>query len=105
MELTPQVDGVCQKLFEEVKTFGDVSIEEKKTSFHIKHRAGFAGIHPRKDYLYLEIVSEKPIKSPRVLKSEQVSKIRFHNQIKIERLEDLDGELLTWLKEAHALMS
>lgn len=104
MELSPQVQKLYQQLLSQLNKFGDVLVEEKKTSIHLKNRAGFAGVHPRKEYMLLEIVSNKPITGKRILKTEQVSKSRFHNKVKIENPEDIDSELLQWLKEAHELM-
>lgn len=103
MELTPEVKELYMKLTTELQKFGKIEVEEKKTSFHIKSVAAFAGVHPRKQYFILNIVSAAPIKSNRVVEQEQVSAHRFHNRVKIEKAEDIDKELLGWLKEAYAL--
>jgi Domain of unknown function (DUF5655) len=103
MELTPEVKDLYQRLIIELQKFGNITMEEKKTSFHIKSGAAFAGVHPRKQYFILNIVSAAPIKSARVIKQEQVSAHRFHNRVRIEKLEDINKELLGWLKEAYTL--
>jgi len=103
MELTPEVQSLYKELLRELDKFGTIVIEEKKTSFHIKGGSAFAGVHPRKKYFILNIVSSAPIKSPRITDQEQVSKNRFHNRVKIEKSEDIDKELLKWLKEAYTL--
>ena len=103
MELTPEVNDLYQKLLIELRNFGKITVEEKKTSFHIKSGAAFAGVHPRKQYFILNIVSASPIKSTRVVEQEQVSGHRFHNRVKIEKVEDINKELLGWLKEAYTL--
>jgi len=54
--------------------------------------------------LILNIVSATPITSPRVVKEEQVSKSRFHNEFKIEKEADIDAELIGWLRDAYELM-
>lgn len=36
MEITPEVNNLYQKLLGELKKFGEITVEEKKTSFHIK---------------------------------------------------------------------
>jgi hypothetical protein len=105
MELTPEVESLYNQLLFKLKESGTIIVEEKKTSIHLKNRAAFAGVHPRKSYFILNIVSDSPINSPRVIKQEQVSKSRFHNEMKVEKPEDIDGELLTWLKSAYHLMS
>ena len=103
MELTPEVNDLYRRLITEVSKFGEITVEEKKTSFHIKGGAAFAGAHPRKQYFILNIVSAAPIKSARVVEQEQVSAHRFHNRVKIEKAEDINKELLGWLKEAYTL--
>ncbi len=104
MELSPEVKDLYQSLLSKLNNFGNIIVEEKKTSFHSKNKSGFAGIHPRKDYFILNIVSDSPIRSPRVVRMGQVSKSRFHNEVKIERIEDIDEELIEWLKKAYNLM-
>ncbi len=104
MELTQEVNSLYQKLLLELKKIGKFKIEEKKTSIHLVNRAAFAGIHQRKNYFILNIVSTAPIKSPRITKQEQVSKSRFHNELKIEKVDDINAEVLTWLKNAYELM-
>ena len=104
MEITAEVKALYEQLLDELKKFGKIAVEEKKTSFHIKGSgAAFAGVHPRKKYFILNIVAAAPIKSPRIIEQEQVSAHRFHNRVKIEKPEDLDKELLNWLKEAYLL--
>jgi hypothetical protein len=36
-------------------------------------------------------------------KTEQVSKNRFHNELKLNSPDEIDEELLGWLKDAHIL--
>src|SRR4051812_39618982 len=48
--------------------------EPKKTSIHLAKASGFAGVHPRKGYLILNIRTDGPIDSPRVVKREQFSR-------------------------------
>jgi hypothetical protein len=103
MELTPEVNDLYRKLVTELQKFGKITVEEKKTSFHIKSCAAFAGVHPRKQYFILNIVSAVPIKSSRVVEQEQVSAHRFHNRVKIAKTDDIDKELLSWLKEGYSL--
>ena len=78
-------------------------VAPKKTSLHLVNTSGFAGIHPRKSFLYLNVRLDRPLQSERVAKSEQVSKNRYHNEIKMITPDEVDDELIGWLKEAYAL--
>ena len=85
-----------------------VTIETKKTSLHLiagTHGSAFAGVHPQKSAILLNIRSAVPIESPRVRKVEQVSKHRFHNEVLLASPDDVNGELLRWLKAAYELAS
>jgi hypothetical protein len=104
IDKNPELKGVYERLVAEVKKFGGVTVEEKKTSVHIKAKSGFAGVHPRKEGLIVQIVSDAPIADVRVFKTEQVSKNRFHNHVRVSRVGEIDGKLKGWLKAAYDLM-
>src|SRR5262245_45800996 len=47
------VRAIYGRLLDVVQTFGPFWEEPKKTSIHLVNTSGFAGIHPRKRFLYL----------------------------------------------------
>ena len=100
-------DAVVRETFDRVlailQDIGPFQIETKKTSIHLTRGVGFAGVHPRKSYLYLNIRLDRPIDSDRIAKSEQVSKHRFHNEVKLSTPEEVDAELASWLRDAYRL--
>jgi hypothetical protein len=100
-------DEKVRKLYDRLvamtKEFGPVEQDPKKTSIHLNRATAFAGIAVRKDGLVLTIKSDRPIKSARLHKSEQTSAKRFHHEIKLTKLGDLDAELRGWLRHAYAL--
>ena len=98
-----KVLAIYSRLLETLHTLGPVKEEPEKTSIHQVHHSGFAGVHPRKSYLYLNLRTDYPIDSPRITKTEQVSKNRFHNELKLSYPDEIDEELLGWLKDAYAL--
>src|SRR4051812_22968847 len=85
------------------ETFGPVEQDPKKTSIHLNRRTAFAGVAVRKAHLVLTIKSDRPIKSPRVFKSEQTSAMRYHHEVKVAEAKDLDKELQGWLQAAYDL--
>ena len=98
-----QVREIYDLLLAEVRKFGVVREEPKKTSIHLVNKVGFAGVHPRKSYLYLNIRTEQAITHARVVKTEQVSKNRYHNEIKLDTPDAVDAEVRQWLSDAYAL--
>lgn len=101
----PNVREIYNLLLSHIHTFGPVHEQPKKTSIHLANASGFAGVHTRKNYFILNIRSDHPINSPRIIKSEQVSKSRYHQEVKLEKPDDVDAELLAWLKAAYDLSS
>jgi hypothetical protein len=80
-----------------------VKTEEKRTSVHLVAKTGFAGVHPRKGAVVLNIRTDAPIKSARIRKFDQVSAKRFHNELLIDTPEGVNDEVIGWLKRAYLL--
>ena len=97
------VPTIYRRLLEVLHSFGPFLEEPKKTSVHLVKASGFAGIHPRKSFLYLNLRMDRPLQGERVANSEQVSKNRYHNEVKITSPDEVDAVLIGWLKEAYAL--
>ena len=94
---------IYDKLLRCLDQFAEYTVENKKTSLHITHGRAFLGVHPRKSALLVNIVLDRPLETNRLKKSEKVSANRYHNEVVISSAEELDSELVGWLKEAYAL--
>ena len=95
----PIYSAIVGKLKKRVGTRRAV-IDPKQTCVHIcagKEGTAYAGLHPRKGAVLLNIRLEAPLNSPRVRKTEQVSRNRFHCEILITNPAHVDAELLEWL--------
>ena len=57
----------------------------------------------RKSSLLLNIKSASPIQDARIVHFEKVSSNRFHQEVKLTSLEDIDSRLLGWLKAAYEM--
>jgi len=99
----PQVRALVRMLVDRVQALPGVTVDPKGTCLHLNHRTAFAGLHPRKAALLLNLRSTAPIESDRIRKVERVSANRCHNEMLLESPGDLDGELMGWIAEAHAL--
>ena len=100
---SPTVRQIYEELLAALKPLGPFRQEVKKTSIHLASGSAFAGVHPRKEYLIVTIKADKPIRSARIAKSEQVSKSRWHLDVKVSGSSEIDAELLQWLKTAYEL--
>jgi hypothetical protein len=99
----PVVKSIYEQILREVRKFGRVIEEPKKTSIHLVNKSAFAGVTTRKNALILNIKSAAPIQHARIAKSEQLSAGRFHQQVKLTAPEDVDPLLVGWLKDAYAI--
>jgi hypothetical protein len=77
--------------------------DPKQTCVHIiagEKGTAYAGVHPRKGAVLLNIRLQSPLKSKRVRKVEQVSRNRCHCEVLLESVSDVDREVIGWLEEA-----
>jgi hypothetical protein len=100
-------DPVAREIYDAILAgvvgFGEVRADEKKTSVHLVANSAFAGVHPRKGAVLLNIRTEAPIESERIRKLERVSAKRFHNEMLIDSPAGVDTEVIGWLRNAYAL--
>ena len=97
----PTVKTIYDRILKESRKFGAVTEEPKKTSIHLVNKSAFAGVVTRKNALILNIKSSAPIKHARIIKSEQLSTSRFHQEMKLTSPGDVDAVLIEWLKDAY----
>ena len=82
--------------------------DPKQTCVHInagKDGVAFAGAHPRKGAVLLNIRVDAPIKSKRMRKVEQISANRYDCEMLLTSETDIDAEVLDWMRAAHELAS
>ena len=97
--------AILEKLRKEVgaKT---VIVEPKQTCVHViaqKDGPAYLGIHPRKDAVMITLKLNEALKSKRVKKAEKASANRWHIDLVVNAIEDVDGELVAWMKTAWEL--
>jgi hypothetical protein len=97
----PGVRAIYDRILAASRDLGPVAEEPKATSIHLVAGSAFAGVHPKKDRLRLNLVTTGKIDSPRVRKTERVSANRWHNEVDIASPEEIDPEVLGWLNEAY----
>jgi hypothetical protein len=100
-------EEVVRKSYDELlrilRSRGPVVENPKKTSIHLVNAKTLAGIATRKNYLILTIKSDRELNSPRIRKSERVSRNCFHLKLKITSPQDVNEELKGWLDNAYSL--
>jgi hypothetical protein len=100
----PTAEELYRILINRMTAIGTFMEEPKKSSVHIVAGLGaFLGVHPRSDSLLLNIVLDHALTSDRLTKVAQVSKSRYHNELKVTVESDMNDELLGWIREAYTL--
>jgi hypothetical protein len=99
----PHVRETARVLITRALALPGVAIDPKGTCIHLNHRTAFAGLHPRKSALLLNLRSAAPIESPRIRKVERASANRYHNELLLESPDAIDDGLMGWIVAAHAL--
>ena len=97
----PASAAVYAELVDGLRTIGEHGIEAKKGSVHVTHGSAFLGVHPRSTGLVLNIVTDAPITSARVRRSERLSRRRSHNEVLVTEPAELDEELWGWIRDAY----
>lgn len=97
----PAVLAIQGALLAALRTLGPVTLDPKKTAIHLARRTAFGGIHPRKAYLNIRV--DRPLEGSRIVSTEQVSRNRRHNLVRLDSPADIDAELTEWLRDAFAL--
>lgn len=94
----------CYKaIIQNIETYAEPIIEVKKTTLHIIKKRAFLGVHPMKKWLDLNIVSDHPLSYSKLMKSEQISKNRYHNKVRLYSVEEIDKQLLDLIKDAYQM--
>ena len=99
----PEVSAIYRKVLAAARKLGPVAEDPKKTSIHLVNGTAFAGVATRRSALILTLKSPTDVKSPRVTKREQASKNRWHLEVRLESVADLDRQVLALLAKSYAM--
>jgi Domain of unknown function (DUF5655) len=81
---------------------GPVTISVSKTRIELMTRARFAGVQVRRDWLRLGFWLKREIASPRFSRVEHYGKDHVY-QVELRDRDQLDPELMAWLREARTV--
>lgn len=99
----PSVKETYKAILRIARKLGPVKEDPKKTSIHLVRKTAFAGIATRKTGLILTLKSDSDVASNRIARREQASAHRWHLEIKLDAPEQVDKEIVAWLKQAYEL--
>lgn len=100
---TSNVREIYDTILSAARGFGRVDEDPKKTSIHLNRKTAFAGVRTRRDFLILTVKATDDINNGRIARSEQASTNRWHHEIKLASVNDLDNQLIDWLRDSYDL--
>ena len=102
---SPVVRDLYRRLIIALRSFGPLRLDAVKSSINLVSTYHFGSIAVRKDHLRLGFISARPIAHPRITRSQALGPNRYHHSLILRSPNDLDSELVGWLREAQELQS
>lgn len=84
-----------------IRAIGPVRVLPEKTRIAFQVRMSFAQVTPRRHWLDGHVVLARRLDNPRFRKVQTFSPRNHLHEFRLTRLDDIDGEFLSWLAEAY----
>ena len=97
----PYLKEIFDYLLEKLQCFGTVRVDAVKSSINLAGKSHFGGIHVLKESLNLGFLLTKRLDNKRVFRIENVGENRYGHHVKLTGKDDINEELLGWLKQAY----
>lgn len=102
----PELKKLFDKIEKIVKSFGESRQETVRPDvIFFKTKSTFLAVKVKKDHLEVEFFLDHPEDIPPVSKYLQISKHRVAHVVPVDRPEDINQQLINWMKNSHGLIS
>lgn len=98
---SPQVKALYERFTQLVEQCGPVVLAPTKTRIDFQVRIIFAAVSLKEDGLACHVVLSRRLENPRFTHIESISPRNHVHHFQIGSVEDLDDEVVSWLKEAY----
>ena len=99
----PALRQAFDRIVKALRKEGPLRVEPVATNIHLAAGSAFASAKPQRAKMRVEFLLEKPLESGRVVKTERLSGTRYALHVDVEGPDDVDAELLGWLRAAYRL--
>ncbi len=89
------------KLKNKVLLFDDVRINSVKNVILFRSKSTFLAIKPKKAFIDIEFVMDKKVEGFPIYKTVQASKYKWAHFMRLESTEEVDDQLLSWIRKAY----
>jgi hypothetical protein len=86
-----------------IRDWSGVHIDAVKSGINLIARAHFGMVFVRRDHLILDIILDHELKHPHAKKVEQLSPQLFIHKFWLTSTEDVNDELIGWVRDAYEL--
>lgn len=99
---SPVVKKIYGCILYEVKKFGkEIQITAARNAIFAKAPSTFAAFKPKKNSLSIEFLLREEVNEFPVEKTFRISKNRVAHFVRVEKVEEVDRQLLNWLRQAY----
>jgi hypothetical protein len=101
-------DDAMRPVFDELlarvrREIGAADIVALPCCIHLAGSEDFLAVLPRRRWLELRFTLRRELDSPRITHATRISSTKHKHSTNIATVQDIDGELLGWLREAYHL--
>jgi hypothetical protein len=89
-------------LLTRISQFGPFRTDSVKSAINITARFHFVMLYVLRNSLKLEFALDRKLNSERITKTQKLGANRYSYFVKVADKEDIDDQLLSWLKEAYS---
>jgi len=97
----PGIRVLYDHLIESVSEFGQLDIRVGPYNISIRSISTFMSVIPEKDHLTIGFIRGEALDEFPVHQAYQQSSKRWSNHVKIESEDEIDEQLITWLRDAY----
>jgi hypothetical protein len=101
----PLLQEIFDRLVSLMKEFGPLRVDAVKRNINLIAKHHLGGVEVQKKALRLGFVNDEPLESERFVRVTRLGPHRVGHTVKLHSLEDVDDELLGWLRRAYDLQS
>ena len=96
-----EIYSLFEIILKKVEKFGDMKINAVKNGVMFSVNSTFLALKPHKTYLAVEFASNRLHDEFPIEKYVKISKTEYAHILRIESTNEIDNQLITWIKEAY----
>jgi hypothetical protein len=97
------IRDLYDELISQIKKIGPMDIHAGKWNITLRSGSTFFSVNPEKTYLGIVFVRDEALDDFPVYQCHQYSKNRWSNHVKIEDFDEIDKQLLGWIRDAYEI--